>query len=69
MRVLNLTIQILLLLLPHKIPLRISRNPLPPRLEMLPIGVESRERMGFGIQHDLVERQEVVWAEEEVEVF
>ena len=58
-----------LLLLHHQVPLLISRNPLPTRLKALLTRIESRERMCFCVQHDLIQGQEVVGAEEEIEVF
>jgi hypothetical protein len=58
----------LLLIFQYQLPLRVSRDARPPRLEALLTRVEPWEGMGFGIQHDLVKRQDVIRAEEEVEV-
>lgn len=54
--------------LEHQVALRVARDARPPRLEALLARVEARERMRLGIQHDLIERQDVAGSEEEVEV-
>ena len=59
---------LLLLLGPDQLALLITRNALPTRLEALPTRIEPGERMGLGIKHYLVKWEEVVGAEEEVEV-
>ena len=55
-------------LLPHKTTLRISRFALPARLEA-PDELEAWEDVGFGVDDDGVEGEEVGGGEEEVEVF
>lgn len=59
----------LALLLNNQIPLLVARKARPPRLEPLFARVEAREGVGFGVEHDFVEREYVVGAEEEVHVF
>ena len=59
---------LLLLLGADQLALLIARNALPTRLEALPTRIKPGERMCLGIEHNLVEREEVVRAEEEVEV-
>lgn len=57
-----------LLLLTHHIPLLIPRQPRPIRFEALLTRIEPRKRMRLGIKHDLIQRQQIVRAEEQVEV-
>ena len=52
-----------------KIALSITWDPLPSGLESLFTCVESWERMGFGVEYDLIERQNVVRAKQQIEVF
>lgn len=54
--------------LENQLPLLIARNARPPGLEALLTRVEARERMRFRVQHNLVERQDIGGAEEEVEI-
>lgn len=57
-----------LLLRMYHISLLVPRQPRPIRLEALLARIEPRERMRLGVKHDLIERQQVVGAEEQVEV-
>jgi hypothetical protein len=52
----------------HQLALVVARDARPPGFEALARRVEARERMGFRVQHDLVEGQDVVGPEEKVEI-
>jgi hypothetical protein len=58
-----------LLLVKDKITFLIPWFPLPPSLEALLTRVKAREGMRFCIENDLVERQDIIGAKEEVKVF
>lgn len=50
-----LAIILFVFLLMHKIPLFVSRNPLPPRTKPLFTRIEPRKGVSFCVQHDFIE--------------
>ena len=66
MRVFNFVVHVLV---PDQISLFISWYSLPPCFEVFLMHVKSWERVGFCIQHYLVEWEDVVGSKQEVEVF
>lgn len=55
-------------LINNRLPIPISSFPLPSSEEIF-TQLEMRECVGFGVEDDFVQGEDIVWSEEEVEVF